>query len=531
MPAAASSDMRLGTNENPEPAGASLAVVQEPMEIEERVSDDPVGSAPDVFMAPRNIRVEETCAPANVDVDDISNQHLPEATSSEVTRTSERILTDLGPGLLVGQYGAPRTSRPSLHRAFRVTFDRVPLVSHIAASLKSFTASPKFEMSCALMIVGNAITMAFEMQYQSFDLAHELAYTSDARPSHSTWPVAKAAIDTCGIAFGVIFAAEVLFKSVVLRSDFLNSWWNMFDAALVTLYIIDSLIYTLVGMNPTLFRVLRLLRLVRLSRMVKTLQALDSLQVLIGSITACSSVLLWSGVVLGFIFNIMSIFMNAMLTPYMKPDGEGDLSLATRQLLFTYFGSYTRSLYTMLELTTGNFIPVTRLLTENIGEGYGAFLFIYRFIVGFAVIKVISGVFLHETFRVAASDDDLMIVQKMRATQKLAKNMKYLLCSLDRSHDGAVDRAEFLSLMSDERLKVWLMAMDVEVENVDVLFDMLANGADLITVEGFIKGISRLRGPARSIDLVAVAARCEDLRDRIMRIDTRCGHNDHAPRA
>eukprot|EP00811_Abedinium_folium_P010807 NODE_1999_length_2314_cov_10.586648.p1 GENE.NODE_1999_length_2314_cov_10.586648~~NODE_1999_length_2314_cov_10.586648.p1 ORF type:complete len:625 (-),score=137.58 NODE_1999_length_2314_cov_10.586648:329-2203(-) len=493
------------------PAGAAPQVVQATMAMEERALDGLLNAVPHIPTSPPDL-LEQTRASEMTHMSEVTL----EASRDEIANTTtQRILDHLGPGLLVGQ----SLRRPSIHRSMLVFFDRGPLGRHVAASLKSFVRSPLFEMSFAFLIVGNAITMAFEIQYQSFDLAHNLAYNSNTRSSQNTWPVAEAALNMIGIVFGICFTVEVVLKSVVLRREFFKIWWNIFDTILVILWILDILVDGNIGMNPTLLRVFRLFRLVRLSRMVKTLQALDSLQVLVGSIAACTSVLLWSAIVLGFIFTIMSMGMNALLTPYMEPDGEGDISLATRQSLFTYFGSYTRSMYTMFELTTGNFVPVTRLLTENVGEGYGAFLFIYRFIVGFAVVKVITGVFMHETFRVAASDDDLMVVQKLRTMQKHAKKMNRLLDCLDQSHDGNISREEFLSLLKHKNLKMWLASMDIEVDNLNVLFEVLANGDDDITKDELVKGISRLRGPARSIDLVAVAARCEDLRDRIMRID------------
>eukprot|EP00811_Abedinium_folium_P033127 NODE_6114_length_1704_cov_5.675967.p1 GENE.NODE_6114_length_1704_cov_5.675967~~NODE_6114_length_1704_cov_5.675967.p1 ORF type:complete len:283 (+),score=47.33 NODE_6114_length_1704_cov_5.675967:563-1411(+) len=270
-----------------------------------------------------------------------------------------------------------------------------------------------------------------------------------------------------------------------------------------------------------LLRVLRLLRLVRLARMVKTFQTLDALQVLIGSMSACSSVLFWSGLVLMFILLMMSIFMNAMLASYMEVDGSGDLSLSDRQDLYVYFGSWSRSMYSMFELTFGNFIPITRLLIENVNEGFGAGLVIYKFLVGFSCVQVITGVFMHETFRVAASDDDLMVVQKMRATQKHVKQMKFLFTRLDTSLDGKLDRQEFVALMSNQRLKVWLSALDIDVENLSLLFDLVDTGDGYVTIYELIQGLARLRGPARSIDLVRLVTTTQDLRERLIRVENK----------
>eukprot|EP00811_Abedinium_folium_P036035 NODE_8781_length_1470_cov_10.174981.p1 GENE.NODE_8781_length_1470_cov_10.174981~~NODE_8781_length_1470_cov_10.174981.p1 ORF type:complete len:458 (-),score=91.29 NODE_8781_length_1470_cov_10.174981:96-1418(-) len=395
-----------------------------------------------------------------------------------------------------------------------------PCMAKFADDLASLVESPWFEGSFAALIVCNAIIMCLQIQYVSFDLAASLSYTEDARSSRSTWPGAGKTFDAFGIMFGGLFSVEVLLKIVVLRRQFVKCAWNLFDALLVTIWIGDALLGDVVlVVNPMLLRVLRLLRLVRLSRMVKTFQGLDSLQVLIGSMSACVSVLFWAGCVLLFILVTMSMVLNAMLTPFMEVDGSGDLSLATRQQLFTYFGSWSRSMYSMFEVTFGNFIPVTRILMENVSEGYGAFLIIYRFVVGFSVVQVITGVFMHETFQVAASDDALMVVQKQRTMQKHATKMKLLMTRLDSSNDGVLDRLEFSRLLDDNQLKTWLSSMDVEVNDPLLLYDLVDNGDGQMTVDELTRGIARLRGPARSIDLAALNARAQDLRERLIRIE------------
>merc|ERR1712151_1047632 len=116
-----------------------------------------------------------------------------------------------------------------------------------------------------------------------------------------------------------------------------------------------------------LLRLLCRLKLVRIARMIKTIQLLDSLQVLIGSISACTSVLVWSASVLGLTMSMISILLNALLMSCMKAETEDcDITEDTRLQLYIYFGSFSRSMYTMFEVTLGNFVPVTRFLTENI---------------------------------------------------------------------------------------------------------------------------------------------------------------------
>merc|ERR1712061_39441 len=105
-------------------------------------------------------------------------------------------------------------------------------------------------------------------------------------------------------------------------------------------------------------------------------------------------------------------------------------------MAFDYFGTITRGMFTMFEITFGDWVPCGRVLKERIDEWFGLFILVYRMLVGFAMMKVITGIFLHETFKVAATDDDIMIMEKVRQTKKHVKKMQLLFEEADDSGDG-----------------------------------------------------------------------------------------------
>merc|ERR1712007_171726 len=114
--------------------------------------------------------------------------------------------------------------------------------------------------------------------------------------------------------------------------------------------------------------------------------------------------------------------------------------------------------------------PITRRLIEKVSELYGPLILLYRFTVGFAVVRVITRVFLHETFKVAAMDDDLMILQKQRSASRHRRKMLALVKQADTSNDGVIQKDEFLEILENQRIKTWLAAMDLEVADGEVLF-------------------------------------------------------------
>ena len=105
---------------------------------------------------------------------------------------------------------------------------------------------------------------------------------------------------------------------------------------------------------------------------------------------------------------------------------DSSADVEQRRLVYSYFGNTSKGFFTMFELTLGDWVPATRVLHDNVSEWPGPLLLLYQSVVTFAVIRVISGIFLHGTLPVAGSDDDLMGAQKERQMRKTVMKMPQL---------------------------------------------------------------------------------------------------------
>jgi hypothetical protein len=130
---------------------------------------------------------------------------------------------------------------------------------------------------------------------------------------------------------------------------------------------------------------------------------------------------------------------------------------------------------------------------------------IHKLTIGFAVIGVINGVFMQETFKVAQTDDVIMIRQKNKAMQRFRQNMTELFDGLDHSGDGKVNLKEFRALADYPQVKTWLASMEIRAEDLDTMFHLMdSDGSGEITCEEVVHGMERLKGHARSVDLFAL---------------------------
>jgi len=173
--------------------------------------------------------------------------------------------------------------------------------------------------------------------------------------------------------------------------------------------------------------VLRLLRLCRLMRLAKVLRSVrdshifDTLSLLLTSLQSSIGALLWSFSLLSAVQVFVAVFLCQVLGGYISNESE---PLETRQQVFKYFGTFQNGMLTMFEIILGNWVVSCRILVEGVSEWYAVFYICYRCSFMFAVMKVITAVFINETSRVAASDQGLSILKKQKEKEALCRKIK-----------------------------------------------------------------------------------------------------------
>merc|ERR1712087_467688 len=107
--------------------------------------------------------------------------------------------------------------------------------------------------------------------------------------------------------------------------------------------------------------------------------------------------------VIAFLFLIQTLFA-LLLTSiiqdfYLATSDEFFETPDDKEDVFRYFGTYWRAMVSLFELMLANWPPICRLMMESMHESWSIFALMYKLIMGVAVIGVIMGVFVQETFR------------------------------------------------------------------------------------------------------------------------------------
>merc|ERR1712232_362457 len=161
----------------------------------------------------------------------------------------------------------------------------------------------------------------------------------------------------------------------------------------------------------------------RAMKIVRVIRAFDSLYLLIKSIQASIGALVWSFVLLFFFQISCGMVLSQLLYEQMK---NPDMPVEDKRLIFERFGTFIRSMLTTYEITFANWYPACRLLTEKVNESYAIFFILYRCCFCFAMVRVIAAVFIAETNRVVAADDQIAMTKKEKDKHIFFEKLKVL---------------------------------------------------------------------------------------------------------
>mmetsp|Transcript_9919 Transcript_9919/g.18084 ORF Transcript_9919/g.18084 Transcript_9919/m.18084 type:complete len:594 (+) Transcript_9919:22-1803(+) len=387
----------------------------------------------------------------------------------------------------------------------------------------------EFELTIALFIAMNSLVLCFETQYQGLAVGKDLEYPGRVKSARDVWPGAKTTFNVLDWVFGLFFTAEMIVKIACWHHKYFYDWknvdlaaakckplsalrglqgWNWLDFSCVVIFFADKLM-TSSAVNPQLFRLLRLFRLWRLVRLLRFLETVDHLYIMTTAIASLGKVLAWAVLLLATMLLACDLMLVQILqVTYFDKVVASDLTedqLDKHQKIYQYFGTCTRGMLSMFEITMGNWPPIARMLSEEVSEWFTLFCLIHKLTIGFAVIGVITGVILQETFKVAQTDDVIMLRNKKQASSMLRKKMKTLFQALDQDGDGKLEEKEFESIGDYPEIECWLASLEIETDDLRTLFTLIDdNGNGYVTLDELIERMPRIKGTARGIDMLAM---------------------------
>jgi len=373
---------------------------------------------------------------------------------------------------------------------------------------------PIYEIMSAFFIMLNAIFIVWETEYRArkgMDIAASAVVEKDF--------FSKVISDFFSLAFAIDLAFHLLSE----RDRYFKSreWlWNVFDVAVVTTAVMDSVVQWLPGRSNSsslqaflgkfsMLRIVRLLRVIRSSRAIRTSRFIKELRVMVYSLSGAMKSLGWAIVLIIIILSIFGVFFTDGVLGHRSHVHDQDPALAAE--IQRYFGTLSGTTVSLYMSMSGgiDWGDLYEMLLPLPVEYRLAFIMFITFAV-FALLNVITAVFVESAMQRSQNDRELLVQQELEHKLEFIEEMQRLFEELDLDGGGTLTLDEFEKQIQDENILSYLSSMGLDIDQVRTLLTLLdrdQNGE--VDIEEFITGCLRLKGGAKSLDMAVLQYQLE----------------------
>eukprot|EP00929_Paragymnodinium_shiwhaense_P081710 TRINITY_DN42832_c0_g3_i1.p1 TRINITY_DN42832_c0_g3~~TRINITY_DN42832_c0_g3_i1.p1 ORF type:complete len:689 (+),score=148.88 TRINITY_DN42832_c0_g3_i1:59-2068(+) len=373
-----------------------------------------------------------------------------------------------------------------------------PFLTKARAKLVNFVQGTPFELVMGSVIVLNLVLIFAELQWKSYSLSQLLGYRND----DGGFQDAMTFFIFMEYVLNSAYMVELILRLLALGRIYICDWFNILDAIVVLLcclqtFVLDPL---QVDLGGGMVRLMRLFRLLRISKIFRFMNNFTELRILIRTLRVSVASLAYSMMLMGVIVFAAGIFISQLTMGFIE-DPEQDLEL--RKYVFEKFGSSGRATYTVFEASfTGVWATRARPLVESVNPAYSLFWIAYTVIVNFAVIRVISALFLKQTMHVATADAEKRNIENMKDREKCMWMLLDMFEKFDTDGTGMVQARQFQTMSQDESVRENLKTLDISSDEANLLFNVLITDEGMIDYHEFLEGALKLKHGSRALEAV-----------------------------
>lgn len=281
--------------------------------------------------------------------------------------------------------------------------------------------------------------------------------------------------------------------------------WNWMDVLIVGVAMVGSFapIDDLEGDKLRLIMTLQVLKIIRLLRLIRFVPILHELWLVSNGLLNALTVLTWICAIL-FIFIYMFAIVctltigqnDELYDPYYQESGGWDHEI--------YFGNTARSMFTLVQvLTLDDWADgvVRHVLSQQ--PWMAAIFIVFILIVAMGFMAITVGVIVENTLHTTAEDEEYLNSIKEKDRQAVYGQLREIFEDADTDGSGSLDLGEVEKATSKPEVYNKLKMIDFPVEDPQEVFDLLAfQRPQELTIEEFISGCMRMKGQAKSRDLL-----------------------------
>lgn len=175
-------------------------------------------------------------------------------------------------------------------------------------------------------------------------------------------------------------------------------------------------------------------------------------------------------------------------------------------IMVDMFGSLHMSMMTLFQCISGG-LSWREAWVElyRISWSYSITLGLFVSFVVFAVLNIVTGIFVGSAMQSAQEDQDVIIADEMNETNSYAQSMLKIFIEADVDNSGYLDLEEFEKHLEDHRVRAYLHYLGLDPDEAKGLFKLLDLGNDgKVGRKEFVLGCMRLKGPAKNVDMATL---------------------------
>jgi len=352
--------------------------------------------------------------------------------------------------------------------------------------------SSNFDNCIGALILVNAITIGWGTDYM-------------ARYQTEKSPVGLVVLE---YLFFTCFVAELSLRIYVARTSFFcpgepenplgTVLWNWFDFLIVCTQLVEETLNVIDaasnsgGKERRTLRILHVLRLMRILRVMRVLRLIAELRTIVSSIIGAMRSLGWTIVLMLLMVYVVAVFFTQQLNNHFL-DADAVHTSDADQVLKKYFGTLDRTILSLYQAVSGGIDWDTLMdpLVMEVNVWMGVAFVVYVAFILLAILNVVTGVFVQTALQSAKQEEDKFMTNQIINLFHLKPD--------GSTHLSADDVGEVLKISKD-----W-QHIDVDPEEARFLFQLLdINNKGLVAIEEFLSGCLRLKGEAKSIDVLTV---------------------------
>jgi len=364
---------------------------------------------------------------------------------------------------------------------------------------KQMILSAAFDLIMALVIVLNLLLLTVQIQYQG----HDAAYRHGISNRDVNWGSLSGGFEMAEKLFNVVYCVEMILRLWALGREFFRHGANLVDALIVIITSLESFVLTPLNedalVNASALRIVRVFRILRIQKVMQFTEHMHEMRVLIDTLLLSMRGLVWSMLLVAGII-VAAASLMAQLTLAALDDTS--VTPERRKWMYNNFGTTARACYTVFEMTfTGRWGNYTRVVLEEVNMGFALVLVPYVVLVNFAVVRVVSALFLKQTLAVAAQDEAKKLEQKQKERIHIAKEIGEFFEEADASGDGEVSLKEFEDMLRHPHIAEHFADLGLQADEAQALFGVLAAEDGQADFHEFVGAAMKMRNNAQVIDI------------------------------